>query len=33
MVLSAGSIEGISAGCAHDEGVTALHENSREVAV
>jgi ketosteroid isomerase-like protein len=31
--LSAGSIEGIAAACAHDEDVTALHENSREVAV
>jgi ketosteroid isomerase-like protein len=32
-VLSAGSIEGISAACAHDADVTALHENSKEVAV
>ena len=31
--LSAGSIEGISAACAHDQGVTALHETSVEVAV
>ena len=31
--LSAGSIEGISASCAHDSDVTALHETSTEVAV
>jgi ketosteroid isomerase-like protein len=31
--LSAGSIEGISAACAHDADVTALHETSSEVAV
>jgi ketosteroid isomerase-like protein len=31
--LSAGSIEGISAACAQDEGVTVLHEASKEVAV
>ena len=31
--LSAGSIEGISAACAHDSDVTALHETSTEVAV
>jgi ketosteroid isomerase-like protein len=31
--LSAGSIEGISAACAHDPDVTALHETSAEVAV
>ena len=31
--LSAGSIEGISAACAHDPDVTALHETSTEVAV
>jgi ketosteroid isomerase-like protein len=31
--LSAGSIEGISALCAQDPDVTALHENSKEVAV
>jgi ketosteroid isomerase-like protein len=31
--LSAGSIEGISAACAHDADVTALHETSTEVAV
>ena len=31
--LSAGSIEGISAACAHDDDVTALHENSKRVAV
>jgi ketosteroid isomerase-like protein len=31
--LSAGSIDGISAACAHDADVTALHENSKEVAV
>ncbi len=31
--LSAGSIEGISAACAHDADVTALHETSAEVAV
>jgi ketosteroid isomerase-like protein len=31
--LSAGSIEGISAACAHDADVTALHETSVEVAV
>jgi len=31
--LSAGSIEGISAACAHDDDVTALHENSKKVAV
>jgi ketosteroid isomerase-like protein len=31
--LSAGSIEGISAVCAHDSDVTALHETSTEVAV
>jgi ketosteroid isomerase-like protein len=31
--LSAGSIEGISIACAHDGDVTALHENSKEVAV
>ena len=31
--LSAGSIEGISAACAHDTDVTALHETSTEVAV
>ena len=31
--LSAGSIEGISAACAHDPDVTALHETSPEVAV
>ena len=31
--LSAGSIDGISAACAHDSDVTALHEASTEVAV
>src|SRR5437667_5070142 len=31
--LSAGSIEGISAACAHDDDVTALHEASKEVAI
>ena len=31
--LSAGSIEGISAACAHDDDVTVLHETSKEVAV
>jgi len=31
--LSAGSIEGISAACAQDDDVTALHEDSKEVAV
>ena len=31
--LSAGSIDGISAACAHDPDVTALHETSTEVAV
>ncbi len=31
--LSAGSIEGISAVCAHDDDVTALHEDSKEVAI
>lgn len=31
--LSAGSIEGISAACAQDADVTALHETSKEVAV
>ncbi len=31
--LSAGSIEGISAACAHDDDVTVLHEISKEVAV
>jgi ketosteroid isomerase-like protein len=31
--LSAGSIDGISAACAHDADVTALHENSKAVAV
>jgi hypothetical protein len=31
--LSAGSIKGISAACAHDSDVTALHETSTEVAV
>jgi ketosteroid isomerase-like protein len=31
--LSAGSIEGISDACAHDEDVTALHEASKEVAI
>jgi ketosteroid isomerase-like protein len=31
--LSAGSIERISAACAHDSDVTALHEASKEVAV
>jgi ketosteroid isomerase-like protein len=31
--LSAGSIEGLSAACAHDPDVTALHETSTEVAV
>jgi ketosteroid isomerase-like protein len=31
--LSAGSIEGLSAACAHDDDVTALHENSKAVAV
>ena len=31
--LSAGSVEGIAAVCAQDENVTALHENSKEVAV
>jgi ketosteroid isomerase-like protein len=31
--LSAGSIEGISAACAHDPDVTALHETSIEVAL
>src|SRR5207245_1859400 len=31
--LSAGSIEGISAACAQDPDVTALHETSAEVAV
>ena len=30
---SAGSIEGISAACAHDSDVTAFHETSTEVAV
>jgi ketosteroid isomerase-like protein len=31
--LSAGSIEGISAVCAHDDDVTVLHEVSKEVAL
>ena len=31
--LAAGSIEGISAACAHDDDVTALHEASKEVAI
>jgi ketosteroid isomerase-like protein len=31
--LSAGSIEGIAAACAHDDDVTVLHETSKEVAV
>lgn len=31
--LSAGSVDGISAVCAQDTDVTALHENSKEVAV
>ena len=31
--LAAGSIEGISAACAHDPDVTALHETSTKVAV
>lgn len=31
--LSAGSIQGISEACAHDDDVTALHEASRSVAV
>ena len=31
--LSAGSIEAISAVCAHAEDVTALHENSKEIVV
>jgi ketosteroid isomerase-like protein len=31
--LSVGSIEGISAACAHDSDVTCLHETSTEVAV
>jgi ketosteroid isomerase-like protein len=31
--LSAGSIEGISAACAHDSDVTAFHETSTEVAL
>jgi ketosteroid isomerase-like protein len=31
--LSAGSIEGLSAACAHDSDVTALHETSTKVAV
>src|SRR5277367_6000095 len=33
LALSAGSIERISAACAHDPDVTALHETSKEVAV
>jgi ketosteroid isomerase-like protein len=31
--LSAGSIEGLSAACAHDPDVTALHETSTKVAI
>ena len=31
--LAAGSIDGISAACAHDDDVTALHEASKEVAI
>src|SRR5882672_8943559 len=31
--LSAGSIDGITTACAHDDDVTALHEDSKEVAI